>query len=79
MPRPEPTTRTRSRAATAPASTVRDTETSLRFGMVNAVLLAAGLLAIIAGFVSLAGASTVAAPLLLVLGFAVLVPLGIIL
>jgi hypothetical protein len=47
--------------------------------MLNGVLLAAGLLAIIAGFVSLAGTSTVAAPLLLVLGFAVLVPLGIIL
>ncbi|HEX8392454.1 MAG TPA: hypothetical protein VF665_08880 [Longimicrobium sp.] len=78
MPRPEPT-RTRARGATAPAPAVRDTETSLRFSMLNGVLLAAGLLAIIAGFVSLAGTSTVAAPLLLVLGFAVLVPLGIIL
>jgi len=73
MPRPEPI---QSRAYAAPAS---DTESSLRFSTANLVTLGAGLAAIVLGFVLLGGASTVAAPLLLVLGFAVLVPLGIIL
>lgn len=78
MPRPEPT-RTRQRATAAPAAVAADNESTLRFGPLNAALLLVGLLAIIAGFVMLAGASTVGAPLLLVLGFAILVPLGIIL
>lgn len=65
-----------SRAAAAPASA--DTESTLRFSLSNLVLLGAGLAAIVAGFLLLGGGSTVAAPLLLVLGFAVLVPLGII-
>jgi hypothetical protein len=59
---------------TAPA----EREGTLRFSMQNWLLLAAGLAAIIAGYVLLAGGSTVAAPLLLVLGYVVLVPLGII-
>lgn len=74
MPRPEPAT---SRAYAAPASA--DTESSLRFSLVNLALLGAGLAAIVLGFMLLGGGSTVAGPLLLVLGFAVLVPLGIIL
>jgi hypothetical protein len=74
MPRTEPTT---SRAYAAPASA--DTESSLRFSLVNLALLGAGLAAVVLGFILLGGGSTVAAPLLLVLGFAVLVPLGIIL
>lgn len=74
MPRPEPTT---SRAYAAPASA--DTESTLRFSLTNLALLGGGLAAIVLGFLLLAGGSTVAAPLLLVLGFAVLVPLGIIL
>jgi fatty acid desaturase len=73
MPRPEPVS---SRASAAPVSA--DTESSLRFSVVNLVLLGAGLAAIVAGFALLGGHSTVLAPLLLVLGFAVLVPLGII-
>jgi hypothetical protein len=52
---------------------------SLKFSLVNAVLLAAGLAAITAGYVLLARGSVVAAPLLLVLGYAVLLPLAIIL
>jgi len=52
---------------------------SLRFSPINAVLLGVGLAAITAGYVLLARGSTVAAPLLLVLGYVVLVPLGIIL
>jgi len=51
---------------------------SLEFSTVNAVLLVAGLLAVVGGYVLLAGGSTVGAPLLLVLGYAVLLPLGII-
>lgn len=54
-------------------------QSSLRFSPINAVLLLAGLASIIAGYVLLASGSTVGAPLLLVLGYAVLVPLGIIL
>jgi hypothetical protein len=75
MPRPEPVS---SRAAAAPASAA-DGESSLRFSVRNLALLGAGLVVIAAGFMLLGGGSTVAAPLLLVLGFAVLVPLGIIL
>jgi len=52
---------------------------SLRFSMVNALLLVAGLAAITVGYLLLAGGSTVGAPLLLVLGYVVLIPLGIIL
>lgn len=53
-------------------------EGSLEFSAINAVFMAAGLAAIVAGYVLLAGGSTVGAPLLLVLGYVVLVPLGII-
>ena len=52
---------------------------SLHFGVKNIALLAAGLGAITLGYVLLAGGSTVAAPLLLVLGYVVLIPLGLIL
>jgi len=76
MPRPSPNT-SRS-TASAPAST-GDAESTLRLGPLNLSLLAAGLAAIVIGFMLLGGGSTVAAPLLLVLGFAALVPLGIIL
>lgn len=51
---------------------------SLRWSPVNYGLMGAGLVAITVGFVLLAGGSTVAAPLLLALGYVVLVPLGII-
>jgi hypothetical protein len=68
------TTRDRRSAATATAP-----PPSLKFSLVNAVLLVLGLAAIIGGYVLLAGGSTVGAPLLLVLGYAVLVPLAIIL
>jgi hypothetical protein len=74
MPRPEPVTRATS--ASAPAA---DTESTLRVSTLNLALLGAGLAAIVLGFVLLGGGQTVAAPLLLVLGLAVLVPLGIIL
>jgi hypothetical protein len=52
---------------------------SLRFSPINGILLAAGLSSVTAGYVLLGQGSTVAAPLLLVLGYAVLIPLGIVL
>lgn len=51
---------------------------SLRWTPVNYGLMGAGLLSLVAGFVLLANASTVAAPLLLTLGYVVLIPLGIV-
>lgn len=62
------------RNASAPARV----EGALRFSLQNWILLALGIAAIVVGYVLLAGGSTVAAPLLLVLGYVVLVPLGII-
>ena len=58
--------------------TPKETHT-LHFGVRNIVLLAAGLATITAGYVLLAGGSTVAAPLALLVGYVVLVPLGLIL
>jgi hypothetical protein len=72
MPRTPP-------AARRAARPTPEDEGTLRFSLLNLGLLAAGLVAIAGGFVLLGGGSIVAAPLLLVLGFAVLVPLGIIL
>lgn len=66
-----PRTRTAASAATS--------HESLKFSAINALLLVAGLAAIVVGYVLLAAGSTVGAPLLLVLGYAVLIPLGIIL
>lgn len=51
---------------------------SLRWSPINYAFLGAGLAAIALGFLLLARGSTVAAPLLLALGYVVLVPLGII-
>lgn len=58
---------------------VAETERSLKFSAINIVLLVLGLAAIIGGYVLLAGGSTVGAPLLLVLGYAVLIPMALIL
>jgi hypothetical protein len=66
-----------SRATTQP--TPVDTEGTLRFSPRNLALLAAGLVSIILGYVLMSGGDIVVAPLLLVLGYAVLIPLGIIL
>ena len=52
---------------------------SLRFSTINVVLLVLGLAALAAGYTQLASGSTGAAPLLLVLGYVVLIPLGLIL
>lgn len=44
----------------------------------NYALMGAGFLSLLGGFLLLANASTVAAPLLLTLGYVVLIPLGIV-
>jgi hypothetical protein len=49
----------------------------LRFGRKNALVLGAALAALAAGYVLLAGGSTALAPILLVLGYCVLFPLGL--
>lgn len=49
------------------------------FGFANYALLAAGLAAIVLGYALLDGGSVTAAPLLMMLGYAVLLPLGIVL
>ena len=61
------------------AKTGDESHVSLKFSAINGILLAAGLAAIVGGYVLLADGSTVGAPLLLVLGYAVLIPLAIIL
>jgi len=49
----------------------------LRFGPRNFVLLGAAIVALTAGYLLLAGGSTTLAPILLVLGYCVLFPLGL--
>ena len=62
-----------------PSATPRErVEGTLRFSLQNWLLLGLGVASIVAGYVLLSGGSTVAAPLLLVLGYVVLIPLGII-
>lgn len=61
-------------AAAAPLN-----RSSVSFSAINGVLLAAGFASITLGYMLLAKGSNIAAPLLIVLGYAVLIPLGIIL
>ena len=49
----------------------------LRFGPRNLILLGAAFVALVVGYVLLAAGSTALAPLLLVLGYCVLFPLGL--
>ena len=49
----------------------------LRFGPKNVVLLTAAVVSLTVGYVLLARGSTTAAPVLLVLGYCVLFPLGL--
>lgn len=51
----------------------------LAFGVSNYAVMVAGIVTIFAGYVLLDGGSVTAAPLLLVLGYAVLLPVGILL
>lgn len=57
---------------------VEERPRSLRWSTVNYGLMGAGIASIALGFVLLADGSIVAAPLLLALGYVVLIPLGII-
>lgn len=50
-----------------------------RFGVANYAAFVAGLIAIVLGYVQLDNGSVTAAPLLLIFGYAVLLPLGIVL
>ena len=56
-----------------------NTKAPLRFSTVNGVLAAAGVLTVALGFFLLSQGSITAAPLLLVLGYVVFLPLAIIL
>jgi len=58
--------------------TPKDRPASLRWSPVNYALMGSGLVALAVGFLLLSGGSTVLAPLLLALGYVVLIPLGII-
>ncbi len=60
-------------------ATAQHAPASLQFSTINLILLVAALAVIAIGFTTLAHGSTVAAPLLLILGYAVLIPLAIIL
>lgn len=51
---------------------------SLRWSPVNYALMGSGIISLAIGYVLLAGGSIVAAPLLLALGYVVLIPLGIV-
>lgn len=56
-----------------------EASSALRFSKVNAVLAGAALLAIVLGYVLLAGGSVTLAPILLVVGYVILMPLAIVL
>jgi hypothetical protein len=56
-----------------------DSPARLQFGVVNAALFAGAAVALGAGYLLLARGSTTAAPILLVVGYCVLLPLGFIL
>lgn len=72
--------RNRNRGGRADGSAASADEVqSLRFSAVNAALAAAGLVSLVLGYWLLAGGSVTAAPLLLVLGYVILLPLAIIL
>ena len=55
----------------------REESADLRFGQRNFIALGAALLSIVVGFVLLSQGSITAAPILLVLGYCVLVPYGL--
>jgi uncharacterized membrane protein HdeD (DUF308 family) len=69
----------RASSSRTPASAAREPQGgTVRFSLQNWVLLAAGMLSIVLGYVLLARGDITAAPILLVLGYAVLIPMGII-
>ncbi len=56
-----------------------ESEPRLQFGVVNAALFVGAAVVLAAGYLLLARGSTTAAPILLVVGYCVLLPLGLIL
>ena len=56
-----------------------NSQSRLQFGALNAVLFAGAAVVLAAGYVLLARGSTTAAPILLVVGYCILLPLGLIL
>jgi len=64
---------------TARASAATRPGGSLRFSRINAILGVAGIVSLTLGYALLANGSITAAPLLLVLGYVVLLPMAIIL
>lgn len=79
MPRPTPAQSPRRPATSSSAASSRnDAEGTVRFSLQNWLLIAAGLVSIVAGYFLLDGGSVDLAPALLVLGYVILIPLGII-
>lgn len=56
---------------------VRKADAPLPFGKTNMIIFIAGLVAIILGFITLASGSETLAPILLVLGYCVAIPVAI--
>lgn len=80
MPRPTPAQSPRRPAASSSSAAASRAagEGTVRFSLSNWVLLGAGLVSIVLGYVLLNGGSVDLAPALLVLGYVILIPLGII-
>ena len=66
------------RSRSRPSGQVVDRPRIFGFERANALLLAAGVVAVFVGYYLLNSGSTTAAPLLLLLGYTVLVPAGLI-
>ena len=69
----------KSRSRRGNSEPAREVTSDLGFGKKNAAFFVAGLIAIAIGYVLLAQGSIAAAPVLLVLGYVVLMPLAIML
>ncbi len=69
----------RARSLSSPSVQSSGPQSRLQFGTTNLALLTGAVVALAAGYVLLAQGSTAAAPVLLVLGYCVLLPLGLIL
>ncbi|MFO7638197.1 MAG: hypothetical protein R6X14_02675 [bacterium] len=65
--------------APGPAAQKKALRPHLALGLKNYLTMAAGLVAITIGFITLAGGSITLAPLLLVLGYCVIIPVGLLL
>ena len=69
----------RPQAPSRPVTPKKPARPHLALGARNYVVMGAGLLAIVIGYITLAGGSTSLAPLLLVLGYCVIIPVGLLL